>query len=383
MSSYYPVRTQPAVGPEAFSRVDPETAPSQAAVLLLIGRQLRGDDDALLARARQVRRGTRVQMSALEADDDFPVPTIPPTRRRFTVQAVRRVTSSYGHRPRRADTWRKAYADCAASLYSHPDHETATALLELSLSHPLALVRIAAAAAYYPVTADRARLRQVLVAGVQSDDELERTVAATALARNDPRNIVLRRLTRARRPRTRRTTSETITIVHGTWATNSDWYQPPNGDFFTFIAALRSDLYSQSDFFRWSGGYSDAARSDGADELVQWVTTHQEQGLDLMGHSHGANVILLATRRGLTCGKAILLSCPVHVAKYFPDFTKVQTPVWSVRVKHDLVILADGGAQKFNDPKITEIVLPIWFDHFATHDPSVWTKYGIAQQVDL
>jgi hypothetical protein len=52
-------------------------------------------------------------------------------------------------------------------------------------------------------------------------------------------------------------------------------------------------------------------------------------------------------------------------------------------VKHDLVILADGGAQKFNDPKITEIVLPIWFDHFATHDPGVWTKYGIAQQVDL
>jgi hypothetical protein len=55
MSSYYPLRTRPAVGPDAFSRVDPETAPSQAAVLLLIGRQLRGDDDALLARARKVR----------------------------------------------------------------------------------------------------------------------------------------------------------------------------------------------------------------------------------------------------------------------------------------------------------------------------------------
>ena len=32
---------------------------------------------------------------------------------------------------------------------------------------------------------------------------------------------------------------------------------------------------------------------------------------------------------------------------------------------------------------INENVLPIWFDHFATHDPGVWTKYGIAQQVDL
>jgi len=49
----------------------------------------------------------------------------------------------------------------------------------------------------------------------------------------------------------------------------------------------------------------------------------------------------------------------------------------SIRVKLDLVILADGGGQKFNDPRITEKILPIWFDHSATHDPAVWQKYNL------
>jgi len=47
----------------------------------------------------------------------------------------------------------------------------------------------------------------------------------------------------------------------------------------------------------------------------------------------------------------------------------------------DLVILADRGGQKFTDPRIDEHVLPVWFDHFATHDPAVWDKYNIEQWV--
>jgi hypothetical protein len=50
-----------------------------------------------------------------------------------------------------------------------------------------------------------------------------------------------------------------------------------------------------------------------------------------------------------------------------------------VRVKWDLVILADGGGQRFEDPKIEEHVLPIWFQHSATHSPDVWR----AHRVDL
>jgi hypothetical protein len=59
-----------------------------------------------------------------------------------------------------------------------------------------------------------------------------------------------------------------------------------------------------------------------------------------------------------------------------PDFARTGRVV-SIRVKLDLVILADGGGQKFSDPRITERVLPIWFDHSATHDPAVWQKYNL------
>ena len=43
----------------------------------------------------------------------------------------------------------------------------------------------------------------------------------------------------------------------------------------------------------------------------------------------------------------------------------------------DLVILADRGGQRFYDNRISENVLPLWFDDFATHDPTTWETYGV------
>ena len=151
----------------------------------------------------------------------------------------------------------------------------------------------------------------------------------------------------------------------------------------SFIRTLRNDLYGAADFFRWSGAWNDQARDAGAVALKQWVVLRNELGLDLMGHSHGANVILKASALGLRIGKAVLLSCPVHVDKYFPDFNNLQAPVRSVRVHLDLVILADGGGQRFNHPDIVETVLPIWFDHGATHEPQVWRDNKVAQKIAL
>jgi hypothetical protein len=85
---------------------------------------------------------------------------------------------------------------------------------------------------------------------------------------------------------------------------------------------------------------------------------------------------MLASHNGLDIGSLVLLSCPVHVHKYMPDFAHV-VKVVSIRVKLDLVILADGGGQRYNDPNIQEHVLPIWFDHFASHSPAVWKKYKV------
>src|SRR5262245_17975001 len=98
MSTYYPLITQPVVGPEAFTRISEETSPPQAAILLQLAGQLRGDNASLVARARRTRRGARVAVSALDDDErEFPVPKIQPTRRRFTTAAIgQRVNGAYG-----------------------------------------------------------------------------------------------------------------------------------------------------------------------------------------------------------------------------------------------------------------------------------------------
>jgi hypothetical protein len=66
----------------------------------------------------------------------------------------------------------------------------------------------------------------------------------------------------------------------------------------------------------------------------------------------------------------------VHVPKYLPDFGRT-TKVVSIRVHLDLVILADLGGQRFRHPHIHENVLPIWFDHGASHNPEVWREHNV------
>jgi hypothetical protein len=53
----------------------------------------------------------------------------------------------------------------------------------------------------------------------------------------------------------------------------------------------------------------------------------------------------------------------------------------SIRVKLDLVILADGGGQRFNHPKIKEIVLPIWFNHSISHEPQTWIDHNLPSKI--
>src|SRR5207253_1803814 len=132
-------------------------------------------------------------------------------------------------------------------------------------------------------------------------------------------------------------------------------------------------LYKQNDFYRWSGGYSNGARDQGADLLVAWMTAHGANGLSFMAHSHGGSVAMLASWRGVTFNKVVLLSCPVHPATYNMNFAAVQKVV-SVRVKMDLVLLADRSGSKFNDARYNEHVLPVWFNHSATHDPAIWRQ---------
>src|SRR5262249_22379027 len=123
----------------------------------------------------------------------------------------------------------------ATAFYRDANVETAGALLEVGLRHPSDLARVAAAASYVEVAVDPEPSIRVLERGLRSRDRLTRDVAAHALARIDPSNPSLAKLIESRRRRSRRLPSHTSLIVHGTFAQNADWWQPPAGDFWKYL----------------------------------------------------------------------------------------------------------------------------------------------------
>lgn len=273
-------------------------------------------------------------------------------------------------------------ARIAESLERDAASASAIALLLACFEHPRALVRLAAAAVYGQLYRRVEFVRPVLEDGLFESDPLTRTVAATGLALVYPDSPALGILTRPRPSPFGGARSRTSTLVHGTFARDQTWWQPrPEFNFHEYIRRdVWPDLYSLQDRFDWFGGYSDIARDIAAQDLAQWVAQHGMNGISLMCHSHGANVALHATRYGLQSAKMVLLSCPVHWPKYEPDWSGVGRIV-SVRVKADLVIMLDGGGQRFRDPRIAENVIDLWFDHSTTHSPDVWRWHDVRSMI--
>ncbi len=363
---------KPLLARDAFKLTDEIGFLTQAAYLLILGSQLRGD---AAGRAKLDEIIPEEDLSALG------VPPLSPETGRIDSQRIRLFlatrfgTSITPTIPEGEDvTWRHdIFAELARDHFREPTAATAGSLMEACLRHPHELVRVAAATAYHDRSSEPEKLTAILVQGTRSVDLLIRQLAATALAQVTPDNARLRDLQRSsgRVAGAAGAGSHTALMVHGTWALGASWWQP-GGDFHSYVLhELRPDLYNGDKRFAWSGGYSDAARALGADDLLTWVHTYDKPGLDLFTHSHGGSVAMLASNKGLQVGKLILLSCPVHSQRYQPDFSRVRRVV-SIRVHLDLIILADRGGQRFKHPKIEENVLPIWFDHTATHNPDVW-----------
>lgn len=342
---------------------------TQAAVLLAIGSQLRRD-------------AAEVPDLLPEEDlSDLGIPPVSPATGRIDSQRIRNSlnskfqTSVSAAVPAGEDvTWRSdIFQELAQDYLRAPAALAAASLMEAYLRHPHELIRVAAAAGYQDRSSEPDRLIAILEQGTRSVDLLVRQLASTALALVKPDSARLSDLTRlaGRTASAAGAASHTAMLIHGTFALGNAWWQP-GGDFHSYLLnAIRPDLYKNNDRFAWSGGYNAAARELGADDLVRWVNSHNEQGLDLFTHSHGGNLAMLASHKGLRTGELVLLSCPVHFKKYQPEFSQVGKIV-SIRVRLDLIILADRGGQKFRHPRIRENVLPIWFDHAATHNPDVW-----------
>ncbi len=387
--------------PQSFERFDGAAAQSQAAFLLLLGTRMRTPvqwwrlpSGLLLLSTRPMPDSEVAQKDQFldifpeEDRNKFPLPPILSSpKERLAGEEIRTRLISRDSRfraishqaiPRedKREILAEILPDLAQRLNTEPSWLAAEELIEACLSHPAPLLRVAAAASSFEISSESGRLLRILEQGTHDQESLVRDVAATALARVAPAHPRLVELTAPSPVSEDGDPSHTSLLVHGTSARGDKWWQP-GGNFHSYLLKnICSDLYGDQDVFSWSGLYSHVARDLGAQDLIAWSNTHGMDGLDhLLAHSHGGSVAMSASKKGLAIEKLILLSCPVH-SQYMPDFDQVKNII-SIRVRFDLVILADGGGQKYNHPQIQEHVLPVWFKHSATRDPNVWQKHNI------
>lgn len=369
--------TQPPKREEAFAEDSDTAHQAQAAILLGMGLRMRGDDIFAGRHARDAKGLARVGQ-----EEDFPIPEVGAVTAVFADAAdLRRQVLRRMPRAEVAEVAATpaARAEMAADVYKHPTPENAAVLIAASMQHRDPLVRVAAANAALPMTADASEPVAMLDRLAHSGDELVREIAAMTLAHHDPEHIVV--------PTERQPNEEEESVrepqgsmlIHGTFARNEPWYQP-RGDFHVYMLSnVWRDLYSASDFYRWTGYYTDVARRDAGTALVDWTNARGLAPMRLAGHSHGASVMMVASRR-LKIECAVLLSSPVHPGTYDLDFGNVRN-VRSIRVQYDLVLMADRSAQRFVDPRYNDLILPIKFNHSATHYPSVWKQYPLAYEI--
>jgi hypothetical protein len=122
-------------------------------------------------------------------------------------------------------------------------------------------------------------------------------------------------------------------IVHGTWAATQTWWRQGSNNFWDFVNGRVRNLYGGPGCFRWSGNNSHAARVSAAKALLRWTQQQSYNNLDVVAHSHGGNVCLLATRAGLKINRLFLLGTPIRT-EYLPDLRNVRE-VHNIFSTHD------------------------------------------------
>jgi len=393
--------------PEAFFREGQAAICSRAALLLAMGLSLSPPEPDVIA--------------DLDETPPFPIPSVAPLSEsiddELEILLIYRRFSRLGSLERQIEI-----EETARSLYREERREErqylAVKLLALHLTHNEELLRVSATVSWLDVafsrglnqrsTSDYTSQFASLLKVARSRDDITRAIAITALGRmwhlaNSPPTRLYRFLQankedqqtfwlsigdfiRRIRPRfvVGRREAET-TIVHGTifsfvGSQIDKWWRPRTGDLHIYLTRQlpHGHLYSRSDYFRWSGGWSDQARDDAADRLVEWIREHRFEGKNIIAHSHGSNVLIRATDK-VELGTIVLLSCPVQARRYGINFQNVKRVV-SIRVKWDLIIMADRGRQRFDDARVQEIILPIWFGrHGTTRRSSTWRDQNLMQ----
>ena len=343
-------------------------AASQAAFLLSVRAGVMGRSDEIAAVQAEARA------------TDFEIPPLEPLERdhRLTVAAAHRPLDVSAAELAQETTLdlRTEMSRMVDALYQQPSTELAAGLFEAAMLSPHPLVRVAGAAGARETTRSREQILEILIKESYSSDDLVARLAQEVLAQIRAAHPVLEELAvdpPTSRPRDR--DSHTAVITHGTRAANATWYRP-GGDFYTKLSSERPDLAVHDQSFMWTGLYSHTARNAAAVLLSEWIP---DQGLntpDFIAHSHGGTVANLATKKGVKFDRLVLLAWPVHSA-WLPKFTNVNRIV-DIRVHWDLVLLVDGGGQRFKPAgdKVKEHQNG-WFDHSSVREPDYWDDHGL------
>lgn len=360
----------PIAGPEAFEESSRAARLSQSAFLLATSAGIGGYADIIqreaafpLPRLQEMERKRRMsQPQAMRyldvAPDELlttPSLTIPP----------------------------QDVAPLARDILDKPDAAKAASLIEGSLHSPARLVRTSAAVAALDTTGPREDVLAALEEGAMSRDNLIRDIARTALARVWPDHPRLRNLL-GKQPQieTHSRSVNTAVITHGTFARRQRWWTPA-GVFYQYLNGFQPSLHLFEESFPWSGAYSTAGRDLAARQLDAWLAAQSINQPDFFAHSHGGTVAHLATRVGTRFDRLVLLSWPHHQA-WHPDFNRVNRII-DIRVRLDLVIIADRGGQRFRVPRAhrhkVEEHKNGWFNHADTHDPAYWNQYSLPSKL--
>lgn len=386
---------EPIPCPDAFREGGDAARYSQAALLLALGIAMRREYALLLA--------------SLYDSLPFSLPELPLVDQPVSESRFDGVVADVARLAMEVPA-RRVQLMAAEDLYgNHGESRTADSALRLlaaSLRDPDQLVRVAAAVSTLDlVETPTAALKVLVNAALRRPSNAVAGIATSALARveRDPQRWprLARQLVRVVRSRSplrwhsrnsivsRQTApiDNSACLVHGTLFVPvgrrpEEWWKPGTGDFHTYLkTGPRPNIYSGADYFSWSGGWFDDARSEGVEKLSRWVRDRRYSELDIFAHSHGANIAMLATHH-VKIRQLVLLSCPVHWTLYQPKFSNVSDIV-SLRIRWDLTIMADRGDQRFSDPRIREHVLPVWFGrHDSSRRSSTWRNRNLVQYLD-
>lgn len=357
---------EPVRGPEAFEERGRDAVMSQAAIVLAAGAGVGG-------RAEKLEPVGELDLP--------PMAQIVRKRKMPVEQAVSQLDIDVATHVSRPDVRfpGSATANIAKQLVDKPAANTAAALIEANMHSSSPLVRAAAAAAALDTTGPREDVERRLVEASRHRDPLVRDLGRVGLARVDPNHDALRNVVGRPAPLYGKDrASHTAVLTHGTFASRTRWWRP-GGSLHTYLDGLAPPLHMHDPSFQWTGQYSPGARDLAADRLVDWLTDQGLETPDFFAHSHGGTVAHLATTKGAQFDRLVLMSWPVH-GDSFPNFDNVQRII-DIRVRWDLVIMADRGSQVFRAPPEhaakVEAHINGWFDHSDTNDPAYWQRYGL------